>query len=115
MCSRITVSSTAQVDPSDLSERQRLAMFLNLYNLLTLHSFVAHGVPEGPSEHRRRRRRCPAAPTRIGRLASSSSICLWTKRLVGLALPLSHCGSRCRPSKRSSRPQSDQGCSGGCR
>ena len=32
-------------DPRELGESERLALFLNLYNLLTLHAFAALGVP----------------------------------------------------------------------
>ncbi|XVF48807.1 hypothetical protein PTKIN_Ptkin03bG0218100 [Pterospermum kingtungense] len=47
---RLLVEQLAGVDPSQMSYNEKLAFWINLYNALTMHAYLAYGVPRNDTK-----------------------------------------------------------------
>uniref|UniRef100_A0ACD5UKL2 Uncharacterized protein n=1 Tax=Avena sativa TaxID=4498 RepID=A0ACD5UKL2_AVESA len=47
---RVLMSKLSTVDPSFLTNKQKLAFWLNIYNFCVMHAFLQHGLPPSPDK-----------------------------------------------------------------
>jgi len=48
-----TIEELQRVEIDDLSREEKLAFFINLYNMMAIHALVTCGVPAGPLDRRK--------------------------------------------------------------
>ncbi|VAH56809.1 unnamed protein product [Triticum turgidum subsp. durum] len=47
---RVLMNKLCTVDPSSLTNKQKLAFWLNIYNFCVMHAFLQHGLPPSPDK-----------------------------------------------------------------
>jgi hypothetical protein len=45
---RFMVEELEKVDPRQMTHEQKLAFWINIYNALTMHAYLAYGIPQNP-------------------------------------------------------------------
>ncbi|CAM6035581.1 unnamed protein product, partial [Sphagnum compactum] len=45
---RLMVEQLEKVDPRQMTHEQKLAFWINIYNALTMHAYLAYGIPQNP-------------------------------------------------------------------